>query len=79
MEREPFGTFIREATEDAVHKCRKEKTEPVETLLADIDDRQASIAELFNEILVLTAAVAGGAEKAKNSATVEEESERRRK
>ena len=50
----------------------------METPLADIEDRQASIAELNDEIPELTAAVAAGAEKAKNSATVEDETERRR-
>ncbi len=43
--------------------------------MADIDDHQASIAKLNDESTELAAAVAGRAEKAKNSATVEEKTE----
>ena len=42
-------------------------------LFVVVDDHQASVAELLDESTELAAAVAGRAEKAKDSATVEEE------
>jgi len=86
--------LMEEAAEEAEHKgycdqelatneqVRKEKTEAVETLMADIDELQASIAKLTEEINELTAAVAAideavakatkirEAEKAKNADTI---------
>ena len=90
---------MEEANEEATHKgwcdtelstneqTRKEKTMSVETLHAEIDELEASIAKLSEEITELTKQVAGTAaavseatdiretEKAKNAATVKDAQE----
>merc|ERR1740138_35121 len=86
--------LMEEANEEAEHKgwcdtelstneqTRKEKTEAVETLHAEIDELEASIAKLGEDITELTKAVADldaamakatqlrGEEKAENEATI---------
>merc|ERR1719321_146045 len=80
---------MEEANEEAEHKgwcdtelstneqTRKEKTEAVETLHAEIDELEASIAKLTEEVAELDAAVAKATsvreeEKAKNTVTIKD-------
>merc|ERR1719238_2707649 len=91
--------LMEEAAEEAEHKgwcdtelgsneqTRKEKTEAVETLHAEIDELEASTAKLTEEIVELTQAVAGldaavakatkirEEEKAKNTETISDATE----